>query len=41
MMAVVIGELPVRLGIASVETLAVVIADKTAIKVGGKIKHRA
>jgi len=32
MMAAVTGELPVRLGVASMEALAVVIADKAAIR---------
>ena len=40
MMAAVIGELPVRLGVASVEALAVVIADKAAIREGAESAMR-
>ena len=40
MMSAVIGELPVRLGVASVEALAVVIADKAAIREGAESAMR-
>jgi len=40
MMAAVKGELPVRLGVASMEALAVVIADKSAIREGAESAMR-
>jgi len=40
MMAAVTGELPVRLGVAFVEALAVVIADKSAIREGAESAMR-
>src|SRR5215510_15405009 len=42
MMSAVIGELPVRLGVAFVEALAVVIADKAPIREGAEsaMRHR-
>lgn len=39
-MAAVKGELPVRLGVASMEALAVVIADKAAIREGAESAMR-